>query len=484
MSRPRGETGLRRLGDERGAVAVLFALTVVVLFGAVAFVIDISRLYHARQVLQNAVDLGALAGAQELPVQGITTGAIAEDIAKRVAIANAPQLAGGGLTITFKCIVGDRDDNNSPDPGEVPFVCGPSAGTWPAATWTYKKSRAAHVCDPYEGDKCNTIRLSTSENVNYFFAPVIGINSGNTGAVNAASCKGACGAASSPIDAVMVLDRTGSMTASDIANVKNAALSVLSFYDSSLQWVGLVALPYKDPLNPCEVFGDRRPSPPNPGPRTYQVYPDSNYTDWQVEPLSQDYTAAGGGLNTLSRIVQSINCMQRARDYQTTSGDRVYAISDGGTPSGSHTNLGDPLDAARDMLLLQGRVDVPDVIIFMTDGQANQPSTRLPCKYFNDKATIAKSEDPPQTIFTIAYGLDSPPVQCADSSGLYRGKFATTNMADAATDSNDDFPGGCGANENKDNDHYFCTPGSADLEPVFRQVASEAIESAHLVDDF
>ena len=37
-------------------------------------------------------------------------------------------------------------------------------------------------------------------------------------------------------------------------------------------------------------------------------------------------------------------------------------------------------------------------------------------------------------------------------------------------------------NENKDGDHYFCTPGTADLEPVFRQVAAAAIETAHLID--
>ncbi len=35
----------------------------------------------------------------------------------------------------------------------------------------------------------------------------------------------------------------------------------------------------------------------------------------------------------------------------------------------------------------------------------------------------------------------------------------------------------------KDGDHYFCTPGTSDLEPVFRQVAAAAIETAHLITD-
>ena len=185
---------------------MLFALTIIVIFAAVAFVIDISRLYHARQVLQNAVDLGALAGAAELPAADAAQGTAAETIARRVAIASAPQLAGPAmLNVSFRCIVGDRDQNGAPDAGEVPFICGPSAGSWAASSWTYKGSRASHVCNPFAGDKCNTIRLQTSETVEYFFAPVIGIDDGNTGSVSASSCKGACGAASSPIDAVMVL---------------------------------------------------------------------------------------------------------------------------------------------------------------------------------------------------------------------------------------------------------------------------------------
>ncbi|HEY7668362.1 MAG TPA: TadE/TadG family type IV pilus assembly protein [Actinomycetota bacterium] len=456
--------GPRRLGDQRGAVAVLFALTLIVIFAAVAFVIDISRLYHARQVLQNAVDLGALAGAAELPAADAAAGTAAETIARRVAIANAPQLASTAtLTVTFRCIVGDRDQNSVPDPGEVPFVCGPSAGTWAANTWTYKGARASHVCNPFAGDKCNTIRLQTSESVDYFFAPVIGINNGNTGSVSASSCKGACGAPAIPLDIVMVLDRTGSMTAADITNMKNAANSILGFYDSSQQWMGLVALPYGQSGNKCVVN--------NP-----QNYPDSNYQDWQVVPLSNNYTRADGTVNTASQLYQGINCLQRA-------GSPTVNVNGRNQTSAGHTNLGDPLDAARDMLRLQGRADVPDIIIFETDGQANQPNGLQPCNYLNSKANIAKAAG--QTIFTIAFGLDNPPVRCTfDTSGTFRNAYATLNIAAAATDSTDDLPGGCGSNENRDGDHYFCVPAASDMEPVFRQVAAATIETSHLVDDF
>ncbi|MGZ5434029.1 MAG: TadE/TadG family type IV pilus assembly protein [Thermoanaerobaculia bacterium] len=466
-----------RLKDERGAIAVLAALTIVILFAAVAFVIDISRLYHERQVLQNAVDFGSLAGAQDLPVQGSAQANIASADALKVATANAPQVTSGNLTITYQCVVGDRNGDGLPDPEDIPFVCGPT-GTW-SSGWTAKGGRMVHDCNPFAGDKCNTIRLSTSNSIPYYFAPVIGITTGSTGAVNAASCKGACGAASSPVDVVMVLDRTGSMSSTDVANVKNAALSVLDFYEDDQQWIGMVSLPYGTPgsTDKCMAYGDHRTAAqgnPSPPP-TFQIYPDATAADWQNAALSKNYKNADGTINLSDPLVQAINCLKRADNW-------VWSKSDGlpSSGSGNHTNLGDPLDAAREMLANQGRATVPDVIIFMTDGQANQPSTRQPCKYFNDKATIAKTAG--QTIFTIGYGIDATN-KCPDTVAPFNGKLGSYNLASAATQPTvDNWPGTCNTLENKDGDHYFCTPAASDLEPVFRQVAAAAIETAHLID--
>ena len=403
----------KRAGDESGAVVVLFALVLVVLFGAVAFAIDLSRLFHERQVLQNAVDFGALAGAQELPAQGAIQGGLAEAEARKVALDNAPWLDPATINVTFKCVVGDRDGDGQADLADIPYICGPAAGTW-TTDWKVKGGRAQHLCNPYAGDKCNTVVVRTSNIVNYIFAPVIGIEQGNTGSVSAASCRGACGAEPSPLDVVMVIDRTGSMTAADLANAKNAALSVLDFYDSSSQHVGVVALPYGRPGDPCNVN--------NP-----QLYPQSAASFWQVNPLSSDYDNANGSLNTLSSIVQRINCLR----ISPTVTVRVNGVDRTGA---GHTNLGDPLDAAREMLLTQGRSDVDDVIIFMTDGEANQPDTLLPCNYLNAKANIAKAAD--QTIYTIGYGIAGARCQ-RDSSGPFRNAYATTNLASAATASID-----------------------------------------------
>ncbi len=93
-------------------------------------------------------------------------------------------------------------------------------------------------------------------------------------------------------------------------------------------------------------------------------------------PLSTDFTRPDGTLNTASAIVQKVNCLVRSPTVTVTVNGTTQT-------NAGHTNLGDPLDAARAMLAAQGRPTVPDVIIFETDGQANQPNTLQPCNYFN-----------------------------------------------------------------------------------------------------
>ena len=58
----KGTRGLR----QRGAVAILFGLSIFVLFGFMALAIDLGRTYVVRTELQNAADAAALAGAKQL----------------------------------------------------------------------------------------------------------------------------------------------------------------------------------------------------------------------------------------------------------------------------------------------------------------------------------------------------------------------------------------------------------------------------------
>ena len=250
------------------------------------------------------------------------------------------------------------------------------------------------------------------------------------------------------------------MSTADLANAKNAARSVLDFYDSTEHHVGVVALPYGRPTDKCNANDP-------------QLYPQAAASFWSIAPLSSDYDRSDGTLNTSSQIVTAINCLK-------VSPTIVVRVNGVVKTSAGHTNLGDPLDAAREMLQTQGRSDVPDIIIFMTDGEANQPDGLQPCSYLNNKANIAKAAG--QTIYTIAYGVGG--ALCSkDTSGAFRNAYASTNLAKAATNSIDDVPGGCGINENKDGDNYFCESGSGDLEPVFRQVAAATLGHSRLIED-
>jgi hypothetical protein len=452
MAAPKGAPSLHRLRSEEGAVAVLTALLLIVIFASVAFAIDLARLRHERHVLQAAVDLASLAGAGHLPVQGAAEAGVAASAARQIAVANAPGLAGGGLDVTFKCIVAGLDDGSIAD---MSYACGPAGGgTW-GSGWTLKRSKAFHDCNPYAGDLCNTIIARASSIVPYFFAPVIGVNQGSTGAVRGAACKGFCGDPSAPLDVVMVLDRSTSMTNGDMANLKNAALSVLDVYDPAIQSVALVALPYTDPTNKCIA---------NP----IQNYPAVGRM-WQITGLLSDYKTSSGALNPSSQIVADINCMQRATNLTSV------------TPSGSgHTDLGDPMATATSILLSDGRPDVPDVIIFMTDGEANQPKNNQPCQYAVTRGQSAEAAG--IDVYTIGYGVAS--ARCTyDTVGTYRNAYASKSLADMASGGAiDNAPGGCAADENTDGDNYFCESGSADLEPVFRLIAASTVQRARLID--
>ena len=287
----------------------------------------------------------------------------------------------------------------------------------------------------------------------YFFAPVLGIDQGSTGTVSGASCKGFCGQPSSPLDVAMVLDRSTSMTNADMANLKNAALSVLDFYDPALQHVALVRCPTPTQTNRCIA---------NPT----QNYPAVGRM-WQVTALSSDYKS-GGSLNTGSELVTRINCLQRATNLTSVR------------PSGGHTDLGDPMATAHDIARRRRATGRPRRD-HLHDRWRGEPTQGLqPCDYFVDRAIHAHDDE--VNVYVIAYGVAS--ARCGeDTTGPYRGDYASTSAADAASgDSDDNAPGGCASDENTDGDYYFCESGSSDLEPVFRQIAVAALERSRLID--
>lgn len=206
---------------ERGASAVVVALSMVALMAAAALGFDISNLYYQRQMVRNAIDAASQAGAAMLPTDnsGTTAANIRRQIIK-VAQLNYPDitLAGTNCTagatdcIQFLCIVANTNGSTTagiPDPTQIPSTCNP--GTYDASKVKCSTSSCAIPCD--DTDVCNAVNVSYNKQVNFAFAPAIGIDHWMTGAVSTVSCRGTCGgqAPPNPMNVVVMADRTPSM---------------------------------------------------------------------------------------------------------------------------------------------------------------------------------------------------------------------------------------------------------------------------------
>ncbi len=449
--------------EEEGAIIVLAALMLVLVFAAAALAVDIASKSQDRTDLWVSSDAAALAGASLLPDD--PAGAKAE--ALKFALANDPDLA-GNIDATFRCVVGDRDGDGMPDPLDIPLSCNPGPESPPAPPtltgFICADGVCAAPCDPDMGHKCNSIVLETEKTTDFSFAPVIGIDSGDTEIISAA-CRGICaGALTEPVDLIMVIDRTGSMSGAKILNALNAAQAVLEFFDPALQHVGVAFLPAADPTNLCASNADQ-----TAGGRWLGVGLSNDYKD----PPLIDYNFDGTlDLSATSPLVNVIRC----------------------STAGGWTNLGSPINdnlltggaygmpSALPELINNGRPGVKKGIIMLSDGEANRPQNRDDdCLFAANMAQEAK--DAGVEIFTIGFGVvgltctfdTTPPPPL-----FYQNQPVSALLADMASNGATDQ---CAspAIENSDGDNFFCEPSGGDLSGVFLAAAAELAGGSQLI---
>jgi hypothetical protein len=236
-----------------GQVLVLFALSLVLILVCASIAIDVSLLRNDRQTLVNAVDAGALAGGTLMPVDGSTAGALAKvnALVTQTVQATYPGLPASAFTISYRCLVGVTTAT-PPKPyiaRDIPGVCDPSGALgWTSSTSLASKEAAFQgagstrysACDPSLGDKCNVVVVDGEAVTNYSFGRVVGVDSRGTGVVSSAACNGPCGESpAAPVDLVVLLDRTASMTDPQIVDAREALRSILKIYDPALQRVAL-----------------------------------------------------------------------------------------------------------------------------------------------------------------------------------------------------------------------------------------------------
>jgi Flp pilus assembly protein TadG len=146
-----GSHAMRNLTDERGAVAVLTAILLVVLLGMSALVIDVGSGYHERRVLQNGADAAALAVAQSC-----ARGACDTTLGQQYA----------------------NDNNASNGPSISPVsVCGNGPGL-------------TNCANPPSFPATNYVMVTTNATVSYTFARVLGNASGPVSASAVAAWGG------------------------------------------------------------------------------------------------------------------------------------------------------------------------------------------------------------------------------------------------------------------------------------------------------
>jgi len=162
-----------------------------------------------------------------------------------------------------------------------------------------------------------------------------------------------------------------------------------------------------------------------------------------------------------SSLVRTINCL---------------------TTSSVGTDLGNPILAATNHLLGNGRPGVKKGIILLTDGAPTKPDSSPPCLFARQQADLAKQAD--IEIFTIGFGVEGESCAASESSD-YKGKPATQLLADMATNSLDDHnhckSAGDIEAENTDKDDFLCQPKKEDLGSVFTQAAVALAGGSRLV---
>ncbi len=447
------------LPKDRGQIIVLAALIIAVVLGMGALAVDVGFFLHERQNVQKAVDAGALAGAQLLPDDAST----AATVAAQFTLANDPSLEPADVSVTFRCLVGDRNDDGAPDASDIPGVCDPGAD----ASWLVRNGLAVSNCVPASGDKCNVIFVAASNTVKFYLAPAIGKKTGATGSLTSAACNGPCGGPpTAPVDVMLVMDRTGSMSSTDMTNARNAAKAILLTYNPALQWVGLGLLGPSRTDTSCS--GANSPAKGNGASSSqYGTNIPADVPKWipvglsgTGAPVNEPYLNPDGTLNTSSStLVKAINCFNQ---------------------SSTGTNLATPIRMAKYYLDTYGRPGVRKGIIFETDGSPNYGagnSADYTCAQANTDATIAKNAG--IEIFTIGFGVGSGD-KCPDSSSSsFYNKPVTYLLASMATQVTGD--NGCVAAENTDGDHFFCQPKTSDLTSIFQVIAGSLASGAHLI---
>jgi hypothetical protein len=161
-------------------------------------------------------------------------------------------------------------------------------------------------------------------------------------------------------------------------------------------------------------------------------------------PLSSDFRNANGTLNANSDLIKTLNCVQGA-----------------GT-----TSYANAIGAAQSELVAYGRLNVPRMIVFVTDGAANtgptyyatsSPFRMTPCHQGINSAAAAKAAG--TVIYSIGYALDDDTGGCKAYTGAAEKPTITVRQVLTQVASTPD--------------KFLDRPGPGELQTIYGAIAQD-----------
>lgn len=322
---------------EHGQALPLVIVMFVVLCGFVGLTIDVGYGLLQKRRLQSAVDLGLLSGARELP--SATTAATE---ARSYTTQNFQLAADTGVTITT--------------------------------------SASCMTTGCSQPDK---LSLEATTQTPTFFLKLFGIDRWAVTARGAAC--GPCDSSIAAFDVMVVLDRSGSMSAQDMADAREGVRELLDYFDEGKDRVGLTVLESADSRAPFFTGSGTAPCETDGG----------SYSSTSYSPLTSGYTGYGGAAGafmdgtSLSHDTWVVVDLAAGAEFQNANGtlnenstllDTLDCIQRGGS-----TPIGAAVQEAKNELVSRGRTqydgqDVRKVIVYLGDGGASSTPLQRECR--------------------------------------------------------------------------------------------------------
>ena len=408
---------------EDGVVAVIAALSMVMLFGFAAISVDVANLIYVKSNLQASANVAALAGGQNIPSGTATTTAIsygAQSGQKNFFSAQTVT-----TTPTLKCLTALQNLNGA----GLGIPC-----------LTYGSQAAA-----------NAIAVTQTAVVPTFFAGVLGINSVTISATATASSKGG---APPPLNVMIILDTTASMNSTD-ANCTVPGIShpsrlqcasygvqvLLGQLLPSVDQVGLMVFPGL--TNQSQVPKEYDCSSSTPSIANYTTAANAVY---QIISSSSDYrtSASASSLNTSSNLAKAIGA----------GGSSCSGLS---APGGVGTYYARVITTAQTALTASHQLGQQNVIIFIGDGDASASASNVGNGNTNTSKnpaalnqcrqaiTAAQSATAAGTwVYSVAYGAStSSSGSCSTDTPSISACSALQQIASVPSKFYSDNPSGC-----------------------------------------